>query len=109
MDQLCDKCGRTHHPEYIHPEPGYDFHCMRCGHDWRTRKPNDYPKNCAKCHSSYYDRPPIRKSPISVVSLGKSRKRKRAVAQAKVKAKRLVEQSGEYERLKPPPSFGRVK
>ena len=36
-------------------------HCLRCGHDWVTRKPGT-PVNCPKCTSPYWDRERIKDS-----------------------------------------------
>ena len=58
----CDICNRDHHPDYIHPDDGWEFRCMRCGHQWRGKRPNEYPKSCSKCHSSYWDRPKIERT-----------------------------------------------
>jgi hypothetical protein len=47
------------HPDYIQPSLGYDWRCMRCQHEWRSRHPNEpKPRACASCRSAYWDRPP---------------------------------------------------
>ena len=52
----------TFHPDYIQPEAGYDWRCMRCGNQWRSNKPGaPKPLQCSKCRSGYWDRPPVRK------------------------------------------------
>ena len=109
MDEQCSSCGRTHHPDYIHPDNGWEFRCMRCNHQWKSRRPDDYPKCCAKCHSAYWNRPPVRKSVGAVMSKGKVRKRKREKVKSVERVRKVVEQSGQYEALKPPPSFGKVR
>ena len=34
--------------------------CLRCGGEWRCRQEGK-PVNCAKCNSSYWDKPKVRK------------------------------------------------
>ena len=34
--------------------------CLRCGGEWRCRQ-GGKPVNCAKCNSSYWDKPKVRK------------------------------------------------
>lgn len=45
----------------VKPDPGYDWLCLRCGHQWRSRKPptpkTPKPICCSKCRSAYWDRP----------------------------------------------------
>lgn len=50
----------TFHPDYVPPEEGsgYDWRCMRCGYQWRSRRPNEpKPLACAGCRSAYWDKP----------------------------------------------------
>lgn len=89
----CKECGRTHHGGYLHPTEGYDCRCMRCGHEWRTKKPGDWPKSCSKCHSAYWDRPKL-KDPTLKPPPKRKKKRKRVA----------VRKSGGRE-LSPPPSM----
>lgn len=56
----CETCGKHHHKDYLHPTPGYDCRCMRCGHEWRTKHPGVWPKVCSKCRSGYWDVPRTR-------------------------------------------------
>jgi DNA-directed RNA polymerase subunit RPC12/RpoP len=39
------------------------YHCLRCGYEWASRKP-DQPKNCAspKCRSPYWNKPKTKQS-----------------------------------------------
>ena len=47
------------HLDYVRPSEGYDWRCMRCQHEWRSRHPNEpKPRACASCRSAYWDRPP---------------------------------------------------
>lgn len=42
----------------LKPEPGYDWRCQRCGHQWRSRHPNaPTPTSCSKCRSAYWQKP----------------------------------------------------
>ena len=90
---ICESCRLYHHVSYIHPQPGYDFKCMRCGHEWRTHKPSTHttpmPKMCSRCKSSYWDRPKlVRKLKLEgggkVGGRGGARKRKQNRARKNV-------------------------
>lgn len=40
---------------YPLPDPGYEYRCQRCGHQWRRRRVEDAePVSCAKCRSAYW-------------------------------------------------------
>lgn len=86
--------------EYIQPDTGYDFRCMRCGHQWRSKHPvrsvHDTPVQCSKCHSGYWRKPKVKgQAEGNVNSPGKRKRRK--VAQARVKkAKATVESNVKY-------------
>ncbi len=42
----------------LKPDPGYDWRCQRCNHQWRSRHPNeDPPTSCSKCRSAYWQKP----------------------------------------------------
>ena len=87
----CETCNRTHHKDYIHPSEGYDFRCMRCGHEWKTRAPGYMPKICASCHSAYWDRPPVRLIAVQgsgFKSPGKVRRRNKERVKATVRKER---------------------
>ena len=76
------------HPDYVQPSLGYDWRCMRCAHEWRSRHPNEpKPRACASCRSAYWDRPPrVKKdSKEGVESKGrkKAKKRKKTVRKPK--------------------------
>ena len=54
-------CHFTHPPDYTHPQPGLDYHCMRCGHEWRGRNApvtGVVPVTCPSCRSAYWMRVP---------------------------------------------------
>ncbi len=100
----CSSCNRVHHMNYTHPQEGYDFKCQRCGHEWRTKAPNTYPKQCSRCHSSYWDVP---KLVSNSVEHKVARHKRRVKRQSQVRAKRfneVVSKSG----IPPPPSMRRL-
>lgn len=43
--------------------------CLRCGNEWETRY-DSKPKQCPKCHSTYWDQPYKRKPKKSLESSG---------------------------------------
>jgi hypothetical protein len=54
-----NKPAKSIKPVLLTPDSRYDWHCLRCGHRWRSRVVGaDRPVCCAKCHSCYYDRLP---------------------------------------------------
>lgn len=45
------------------PDPGYDWKCVRCGYQWRSKRPGMPPPiTCARCHSAYWSKPRVRVS-----------------------------------------------
>jgi len=93
----CETCSRTHHKEYVHASDGYEFRCMRCQHEWRTKVAGDIPEACSKCHSAYWDRPHSGR----LITPGKVRRRRKA--QVRIKTQKVVDlvlRSG----IEPPPS-----
>lgn len=56
--------------EYIPPDvgSGFDWRCQRCGHNWRSNKPNSpKPRGCANCRSAYWDKQPKTRKAIDLV------------------------------------------
>lgn len=56
-------CHFTHPDTYTHPAPGQDYRCMRCGHEWRSRRAvvaGVAPVHCSRCKSAYWMRAAVR-------------------------------------------------
>lgn len=68
----------TFHPEYVQPDAGYDWRCMRCENQWRSNKPGaPKPLQCSKCRSGYWDRPPVRVKKEKLAKVESTSKRKK--------------------------------
>jgi hypothetical protein len=81
----------TFHPDYIQPEAGYDWRCMRCENQWRSNKPGaPKPLQCSKCRSGYWDRSPVRKPREKKVAVAVESTKQRKARKKSTKPKREV-------------------
>lgn len=54
-------CNWDHPATYRCPPKGYDWMCQRCGHYWRSHKPDiPPPRQCVRCRSAYWAMPRVR-------------------------------------------------